>query len=296
MLKETVRSIHSVAVLLRNTIEECLRDNTPMLAAALAFYGLLSLAPLSIVIVAVTGMWFGRASAEAEIAAKTQEVLGPVVAEVVSGVLRQAREHSSVATIAGVVSLLFGATVVFSALTDSLNTVWHVPARGRNYVVGFLTRRLVSFGVVLLLGVVLVASLVLSAIIAAAGAWVPQSLPASESVLQWANFAVTFAAMTVMFALIFKLLPDAEIKWRDLWVGAAVTALLFTVGKTLIGLYLGHTTAASAYGAAGSLVVFLLWVYYSAQIFLFGAEFTQTYANAHGAGVNSEAAPFSRAL
>jgi membrane protein len=161
--------------------------------------------------------------------------------------------------------------------------------------VGFLLRRLISFGVVLLLGVVLLASLVLSALIAAAGAWVPQSLPASESVLQAANFAVTFAAMTVMFALIFKLLPDAAIKWRDLWVGAAVTALLFTIGKTLIGLYLGRTTAASAYGAAGSLVVFLLWVYYSAQIFLFGAEFTETYANAHGGGIYSRGDP-ERAL
>src|SRR5687767_13132896 len=259
-----------------------MRENTPMLAAALAFYALLSLAPALVVVVAVAGMWFGRASAEAELIAKVHEMFGAIAADVVGDVLGQARSHTSAATAAGLVSMFFGATVAFSALQDSLNLVWGVRAAPRGIISSFFLSRLLSFAVVLVMGVVLLASLVLAAALAAVAHLVPASLPASPFLLQAAEFVGSFALMTVMFAGLYRILPDAPLegrpRWRDIWVGAAVTALLFTGGKTLIALYLGHTTTGSAYGAAGSLVIFLLWIYYSAQILLFGAVFTQQYA------------------
>jgi membrane protein len=274
---------------LKLTFKDSMEDNTSMLAAALAFYTLLSLAPALLVIVAIAGAWFGRAEVQAEIVSTAGEMLGATVAEVVRNVLQQLESHSSAATIAGVASMFFGATVVFGALQDSLNRIWQVEASARGFIRDFFTKRLVSFAVVLLMGVILFASLVLAAVIAGLSAWVPESLPMPGFVLQAVNFAVSFGLMTVMFAAVYKILPDAWIRWRDVWMGAVVTSLLFTVGKTLIALYLGQTTTGSAYGAAGSLVVFLLWIYYSAQIFLLGAEFTEAWALVHGAPIISRA-------
>jgi membrane protein len=281
--------IRQVVELVKLTIKDSMEDNTSLLAAAIAFYTLLSLAPALLVIVAVAGAWFGRAEVQAEIVSTTGDTLGPAAAEVIRNVLQQLESHSSAATIAGVISMFFGATVVFGALQDSLNRIWQVEASARGYIKDFFMKRLVSFLIVLVMGAVLFASLVLAAVIAGLSAWVPQSLPVPGFVLQAANFAISFALMTLMFAAVYKILPDAWIRWRDVWVGATVTSLLFTAGKTLIALYLGQTTTGSPYGAAGSLVVFLLWIYYSAQIFLLGAEFTEAWALAHGSPIVSRA-------
>jgi membrane protein len=186
------------------------------------------------------------------------------------------------ATVVAVITLLFGASGVFGQLQDALNTVWGVePKEGRG-VWGFIKDRFLSFVAVVGTGFLLLVSLVLSSALAAVGKWFSGVLPLPEAVLQALNFLVSFVVITGLFALIFKVLPDARVAWRDVWVGAALTALLFTIGKFAIGVYLGKSNVASAYGAAGSLVIVLVWVYYSAQILLYGAEFTQVYANRRG--------------
>jgi membrane protein len=280
-----VRPIYSTATLLRRTIEECARDNTALYAAALAFYTVLSLAPALVVVVAITGMWLGRESARAEVVSAVARFTSSSAAAMVAGVVDKVEANSSLATAAGLLSMFFGATMAFNALQDSLNAVWRIPPRQVGWVRDYFTRRLLSFLFVLLLGVMLLASLLAGAVFAAMARLGPRLLPAPQFLLQAANFVVSLALLTVMFAVIYKVLPDVVIRWSDVWVGAAVTSLFFTVGKTLIGLYLGSTSLGSAYGAAGSLVVFLLWVYYSAQIFLFGAEFTEIYAETRGAAI-----------
>jgi membrane protein len=191
---------------------------------------------------------------------------------------------SSFATIAGVASLFFGATGAFSALQDALNLIWEVPASARGYIRQFFFKRLLSFMAVMMAGLLLLISLLIGAGISAAGRFIPQALPATEFLLQAVSFLVTLVLVTVLFAMLYRILPDSWVAWRDVWTGAAVTALLFSIGKTLIGLYLGHSSSSSPFGAAGSVVVFLLWMYYSAQIFLFGAEFTEVYAVARRGG------------
>jgi membrane protein len=274
-------------------LQECSRDRTPLLAAAIAFYTILSLAPALLVVVAVAGMWFGRESAQAEVVAAVDRAIGAGGARVVADVLRRIEARSSLATVAGVVSMFFGATVAFAALQDSLNAIWNVPPRKVGLIRGYLTKRAFSFGVVLLVGALLFVTLMAGAIISWGARLAPASLPAPAPLLQTINFVVSMALMTVMFAVMYKILPDAIVRWSDVWVGASFTAFLFTVGKTLIAFYLAYTaytSIGSAYGAAGSLVVFLIWVYYSAQIFLVGAEFTEVYAEVHGIAITPKAA------
>ena len=249
-----------------------------MLSAALAFYGLLSLAPALYFVVAATGMVIGRGAAREEVIAWATQTIGPGVAGFIGGVVDSGSNGSSFATIAGVVTLLYGATIAFGALQDALNLVWEVPPSARGYIKDFFFKRLVSFVLVMIVGGLILVSLLTGAAISAAGKFVPQALPATEFLLQAANFVVTLALVMVLFALLYRILPDSLVAWQDVWTGAAITALLFSIGKLLIGLYLGHSSTSSPFGAAGSVVVFLLWVYYSAQIFLFGAEFTEVYA------------------
>jgi membrane protein len=286
-----LKKILGIVDLLKRTIQASSRDRTPLLAAAIAFYTVLSLAPSLLVVVAVAGTWFGREMARAEVIAAIEGAMGPAGAQMISDVLQRVEERSSMATVAGVVSMFFGATVMFAALQDSLNSIWKVPPRQGGFVRDFLAKRLVSFAVVLLLGLLLFASLMTGAVIAAAARMAPASLPASSLLLQLANLVLSVLLMTVMFGVIYKILPDAHIHWSDVWVGAAFTSVLFTLGKTLIGLYLGYSSLGSAYGAAGSLVVFLIWVYYSAQIFLVGGEFTHVYAETHGKSITPKTAP-----
>jgi membrane protein len=186
------------------------------------------------------------------------------------------------ATLVGVGVLAFAATGVFVQLQDSLNTIWKVKKRQMNGLLAFLRQRLLSFAMVLGIGFLLLVSLVLSAALAAAGAFLIRLLPGWEAVLHLVNLAVSFAVITVLFAMIYKVLPDTRVAWSDVWLGAVVTSLLFSLGKLGIGLYLGKSSVSSAYGAAGSFAVLLLWVYYSSQLLFLGAEFTQVYARRHG--------------
>jgi membrane protein len=276
------RRILTTAGLFREAFERCFKHNTSLLSAALAFYALLSLAPAIYFVVAAAGVVIGRRAARGEVIAWAIQMLGSNGASLIGEVLDRGR-GGSFATIAGIVSLAYGATVVFGALQDALNLVWEVPPPDRGYIKQFFFKRLVSFVAVMIVGVLLLISLLTDAVISAAGKFMPQALPATEFLLQATNFTVSFALVTVLFALLYRVLPDSWVAWQDVWTGAAITALLFSIGKALIGLYLGHTTTGSPFGAAGSVVIFLLWVYYSAQIFLFGAEFTEVYAVARRA-------------
>jgi membrane protein len=274
----------TTAGLFRDTFERCIKHNTSLLSAALAFYALLSLAPALYFVVAAAGVVIGRSAARDEVMSWSAQMLGSGGARFIGEVLDRGGSGGSFATIAGVVSLAYGATVAFGALQDALNLIWEVPPRDGGYIKQFFVKRLISFLAVMIVGVLLLVSLLTDAITSAVAKLMPQSLPAStEFLLRTANFTASLILVTVLFALLYRVLPDSWVAWQDVWTGAAITALLFSSGKALIGLYLGHTTTSTPFGAAGSVVIFLLWVYYSAQIFLFGAEFTEVYAVARRA-------------
>jgi membrane protein len=270
--------------LIRDTVTEWWEDNAPRLGAALAFYTLLSLAPLLVVVTAIAGLTFGKSAAEGQIVAEIQDLVGPRGAEAIQTLLANAHEPMTglVATAVSLVVLLLGATGVFTELQDALNIVWEVESRRPSGVWAAIKDRFLSFVMVLVIGFLLLVSLVASAALTAMSHVAGGLLPNSAGWLRIADFVVSFAVITLLFAMIYKVLPDARVAWSDVWVGAAVTALLFTVGKFLIGLYLGSSGIGSTYGAAGSLAVFLVWVYYSAQILFLGAEFTQVYARWRG--------------
>ena len=260
-------------------------DYAASMGAALSYYTLFSLAPLLIIVIAVAGMVFGQDAAQGEIVAQLRGVMGADGAMAVEGMLKAAREPATsvVATVVGVALLLLGATAIFAELQDALDRIWRVPTPQAQSGIWYLLRtRLLSFGLVLGLGFMLIVSLVMSAALAALGKWWGGWFEGWNVLLETLNFAVSFGIFTLLFAMIYKIMPSAKVPWRDVWTGAVVTALLFTIGKGLVGLYLGKSSLASGYGAAGSFVVLIAWVYYCAQIFLFGAEFTWVYANRHG--------------
>ncbi|CAG9932483.1 YihY/virulence factor BrkB family protein [Candidatus Nitrotoga arctica] len=271
--------------MIKAAVKAWVDDYAPSMGAALSYYTLFSLAPLLIIVIAVAGMVFGQEAAQGEIVAQLRGIMGEEGAVAVEGMLKAAREPAKgvVATIVGIAILLLGATAIFGELQDALDRIWRVPAPKEVSGIWHLLRtRLLSFGLVLSLGFLLVVSLVVSAALAALGKWWGGWFDGWDVFLEILNFAVSFGIFTLLFAMIYKIMPRANIPWRDVWTGAAVTALLFTIGKVLIGLYLGKSSLASGFGAAGSLVVLITWVYYSAQIFLFGAEYTWVYANRHG--------------
>jgi membrane protein len=271
--------------LLKEAIKSWLDDYAPSMGAALSYYTLFSLAPLLIIVIAVAGMLFGQDAARAEIMAQLQGLMGETGAKAVEAMLDSVSKpgQGAFASIIGIGTLLIGATAVFAELQSALDRIWHVPRKKRpSGVWGFVRTRLLSFGLVLALGFVLIVSLVASAALAALGRWWGGWFENWQLVLHVLNFLVSFGIFTLLFAMIYKLMPSVKISWRDVWIGAAVTSVLFAVGKFLIGLYLGNSSFASSYGAAGSVVVLLAWVYYSAQIFLLGAEYTWVYAHSHG--------------
>jgi membrane protein len=273
--------------LLKETFVEWNRDGVPRLGAALAYYTVFSMVPLLVVIIAVVGMVFGQEAAQGYIIAQIEGLVGPQGASAVQEMLEYANRPSSgvLAVIVGIATLLLGASGVFGQLQDSLNTIWDVEAKEGKGLLGVIKDRFISFLAVLGTGFLLTVSLIFSAWLAASGKLFEAWLPLPESLLEGLNFSISFAAITVLFAMIFKVLPDAKIAWKDVWVGAAMTSLLFTIGKFALGLYLGKSDIGTAYGAAGSLVIVLVWVYYSAQILLFGAEFTFVYANRSGSRI-----------
>jgi membrane protein len=270
--------------LVKEAFSDWSRDHAPRLGAALAYYTVFSLVPFLVVVIALIGLVFGQEAAQSAILSQIAALVGEQSAEAIKDMIQRADQPSTgvVATVIALATLLLGASGVFGQLQDALNTVWGVePKEGRG-VWGFVKDRFLSFVAVLGTGFLLLVSLVLSSALAAMGKWFSGQLPLPEAVLELMNVALSFVVVTGLFALIFKVLPDAKVAWRDVWVGAALTSVLFTVGKFALGLYLGKSNVASGYGAAGSLVLVLLWVYYSAQILLYGAEFTQVYANRVG--------------
>ena len=270
-----------ISTLLKATCLEWYADRGARLGAALAFYTLFSLAPLLIIIIAIAALAFGQEVAHAQIIRQIEGLIGVEGAKAIQTVIENASRPSSgvAATLIGLGTLLFGATVVFSELQDALNGIWKIPARpARGMVMGLVRDRFLSFAMVLAIGFLLLLVIVANAVLTAMVQIFGEILPAQASFLYTANFILLLSIVTLLFATIYKLLPDTNIAWSDVLIGALATALLFMAGKFLIGLYLVYSSVTSAYGAAGSLVVVLVWVYYSAQIFYFGAEFTKVYA------------------
>jgi membrane protein len=271
----------------KETFKEWSSDQASRLAAALSYYAIFSMAPLLLVLISVAGLVLGQAAAQGEIVGQIQQAVGPSAAQAIQSILAHTRSHTSgiIGTVVGTVTLLLGAAGLFGQLQGGLNTVWGVRPKPGGGILRMLKNRALGFAMVLLAGIVLLLSLVLSAGLSALGGLSSGVLPGSNVLWQVLSFVVAFAVITLMVALIFKYLPHVQVAWRDIWIGAAVTGFLFSIGKYLLGLYLGRSSASSTYGAAGSLVVLLLWVYYSAQIFYLGAEFTQVYARRFGSDI-----------
>jgi membrane protein len=278
----------SLVNLTKETFREWREDGANRLAAALAYYTTFSLAPLLVLIIAIAGLVGGREAAQTQTMAQVQDLLGADGREFVEGMIESASltKTGLVATFLGAVTLLFGALGVFGELQNSLNTIWEVkPKPAKNWLDGlrrFVIKRLLSFTMVVGIGFLLLVSLIMSAALSAMGEYIGNRWPMADLWLELLNFAISFIVITLLFAMIFKFLPEIKIAWKDVWLGAAVTSALFSLGKFLIGLYLGRSEVGNTFGAAGSLAILLIWIYYSAQILFFGAEFTQVYANHYG--------------
>jgi membrane protein len=288
------RVLSNLPNLFKLTYQGWKEDKASRLSAALAYYTIFSLAPLLVIIIAVTGFFWQREVVQSQVMSQIEGLVGAEGRTFVSDLLTSASNPAKgiAATIIGIITLLFGALGVFNELHNALNTIWEVKEEETK---GFLQSikkiifsRLLSFTMILGIGFLLLVSLVISAGLSAVQETIGNAIPVSEILLQLVNLVISIGVITVLFALIFKFLPDAEIAWRDVWLGAFVTAILFSLGKLLIGLYLGNSAVASSFGAAGSLVLLLVWIYYSAQILFFGAEFTQVYANNYGSKIIPE--------
>jgi membrane protein len=283
----------AVWTLVRETFAEWLNDRAPRLGAALAYYTVFSLAPLLIIVIAVAGLVFGEAAAQGQIVEQIEGVVGPDGARALQTMLANARQPASglLATLLGMAMLLVAASGLVVELQDALNTIWAAPPRPGLGVLATLKDRAISLVLVIGIGFLMMVSLTLSAALAAIVKYFAHLLPGTIYVayaLQAFNFVLSVGVVTILFASIYKFLPDVAVAWRDVWVGAAATALLFTIGEFLVAVYIGQGTVGSPYGAAGSLVVLLVWVYYSAQILFFGAEFTKVYAKSYGSGLRPE--------
>lgn len=260
-------------------------DNVPHMGAALAYYTLFALAPILVVVVAVGGMAFGPEAVRGEIVGQIGGLVGRDGAQAIQSILEGAAKSSlSIpVTIIGVITFMLGATGAFLELQDDLDAIWRVKPRSRgNFLRDLLMQRIISFGLVLGFAFLLLTSLVVSAALAGAHTYMGHAFPGVAALWEAVNVVVSLGVITLLFAMIYKVVPDVKLKWSDVWVGALVTAGLFTIGKFLIGLYLGKSTFASTYGAAGSVVIILVWVYYSSQIILLGAEFTRAYVERFG--------------
>jgi membrane protein len=257
-----------------------LDDRAPTMGAAIAFYMVFSLAPILVIVIAVAGFVFGQEAAEGALFGELAKLVGPDSAGAVQAMLRSASSTRSgvIATVVGIGTLIATSTAVFSELQAALNLIWKVPAAGNLGVAHFLKSRFLSLSVIVIIGFLLLVSLVASTALIAFSDYLDRTLPNFSIIIYIIHYAISFGFTTVFFAFIFKILPDYPVEWYDVWLGAALTSLLFTIGKHLISLYIGSSNMASSYGAAGALIIVFVWVYYSAQIFLLGAEF----AKAHG--------------
>jgi membrane protein len=277
--------------LLKDSATAWSEDFAPSMGAAIAYYTAFSIAPLLIIVIAIAGFFFGREAASGQIYAQLGGLLGDSGAHAIQGMVDSASDTGEgvVASIVGIVLLLMGATTVFAELQTDLDRIWKAPAAKKEEGIWAMIRaRLLSLGMVVTIGFILLVSLVISAVLSALGTWWGGVFGNAEWLLHLLNFIVSLAVITLLFALMYKILPRVSIGWHDVWIGALATAVLFTIGKLLVGLYLGKSSVVSTFGAAGSLAVLLLWVYYSAQIFLLGAEFTWMYAHRYGSRQGQE--------
>lgn len=283
--KEEARSrTRVVGDVLRETISRWVQDNAPHLAAAIAFYSVFSIAPLLILTVSIAGLVFGEQAARGEIFNQIQHWTGANGAILIQAMINSAVSSASgvMATFLAVIFLLIGASAVFVELKGSLNVIWRVTDKSASGLKGFIRARIFSFVMILVLGILLMLSIVLGTALSIAANLFKELVANSHFFLRAGDILISLLVASLLFATTYKILPDTEVEWGDVWIGSVTTAVLFTIGKYLIGLYLAHSSTASVYGAAGSLAVFLLWVYYSAQIFLFGAELTAVYARRYG--------------
>jgi membrane protein len=280
--------------MLKRSLKEFIDDDCTGMAAALSYYTIFSLPPLLLLLLLLVGAVMDPEDVRGALEVQLQQLMGPAAGAQVRAIITHAERpggDGTLATVLGIVALLLGATGAFGQLQSALNRAWEVtPDPKQGGVRSFLMKRLFSFGMVLVIAFLLLVSLVLSAVLSGVGDRLVRFLPGglSDTALQWLNIGLSLVVITGLFATIFRVLPDARIAWRDVWVGSAVTAVLFVVGKSLIGLYLGRSNPGEAFGAAGSLAVMLLWIYYSSLIILFGAEFTEAWAEQRGSGVVPE--------
>ena len=273
-------SLNELWPLFKQAVNGWLEDRAASMGAALAYYTAFSMAPLLIIAIMVAGLFFGRDAAQEALIGQLQGLLGDAGGSALEDILKSSSDFGSgiAALVVGVATLLLGATTAFVELQDDLDRIWKVEPRVGSGIVNLIRSRLLSFGMILCIGFLLAVSLALSAGIAALGNTIFSDV---EVLLHVMTFVLSFAVVTLLFAMIYKVLPNAKIDWADVWIGAAITALLFEVGKFLIGLYIGKSSVASSFGSAGPFVVLMLWIYYSTQIFLLGAEFTFAYAKRH---------------
>jgi membrane protein len=280
-------NVKAILGLFQETFEEWSKDKASRLSAALAYYTIFSIAPLLIIVIAIAGAVFGESAASGQIFAQIQDLVGEAGAKLIQEAIKNASQpkQGAIASIISIVVLIFGATGLFTELQDALNTIWEVEQKPGRAVKNMVRNRFLSFAMVLGIGFLLLVSLIISGVLAVLVGYFNNLIPGIAFIWQIVNFLVGFAISTVLFGLIFKVLPDVKITWSDVWIGAAITSILFSFGRFLLGQYLGNGSFGSTYGAAGSVVVVIAWVYYAAQILFFGAEFTQVYARRYGSQI-----------
>ncbi len=271
--------------MLKETFHDFMEDKAMRLSAAISYYSVFSLAPLLVIAISVAGLVLGDEAVTGQLGKQMSVYVGPKVAEALQSLVQSASKPGSgvMGTVVGGMTLLIGATGIFSQLRDALNTIWGVkPREGGSAIKSFIMERILSFGLILVIGFLLLTSLLLTTALTAMSDYLEQIIPMPAFVWGMAAFCISFSVVSLLFACIFKFLPDVKMKWSHVWIGAIITALLFELGKFGLGYYLGNESTSSAYGAAGSIVLLLLWVYYATSILLFGAEFTQVYARSQG--------------
>lgn len=268
--------------LLKESYTEFSKDKCMRLGAALAYYAIFSIAPLLLIAIGIVGAVYGQQAAQGQVTQQLTTVLGPQMAEAVGEIVKSAGQNSRGATLTGLALLLVGASGVFAQLKEALNTIWEVKPKPNQGIWGFIRSRLLTFGVVLVIGFLMLVSLILTTLVTAFNGYIEQSFGIPPFISQILAILVPFAVEVLLFALLFKLLPDAKVLWKNVWVGAAVTALLFEIGKAFLSWYLAHSSTTSSFGAVAAPVLVLVWVYYSSLILFFGAEFTEVWARATG--------------
>ena len=280
-------NLNTIWSLLKETFNEWQHDKVPILAAALSYYMIFSIAPILILVIAVVGFIVGEQIAQDEVFAQLESFFGSENAASIRTVLQNQFSPSSniTATIIAVVTILFGATTVFAQLKQALNLIWGVEPKPGRGVKSFVQTRILSILMVLGIGFILLLSLIISSVLSGATTWLEKLLFIPSLVWSLVDLVISLSLTTLLFGQIYRVLPDVRIAWKDVAVGAGITAVLFTIGKSLISLYLGNSSIGSAYGAAGSFVIVLVWIFYSTQIFLFGAEFTQVWSRRYGSQI-----------